>query len=98
MNTKEAVKDYRLLTYDLAKIIGRLKLIKDRVEYINQKMEWDGMFEISFSSAMENLADVQAAMTVYAWEDEYRDRDIRSTKSELDVLTNISKEDDDENA
>ena len=74
LTDERAIEDYRKLTYDLAKLIGKLKYIKERVEYINREKEWDGMFEISFSNALENLADVQAAMVIYSYEDQYEQK------------------------
>lgn len=73
MNEHTAISDYQKLNYDLAKLIGKLAHIKDRVSYINTAMNWDGLFEVDFSAALEKLASVQSSMTIYAYEDEFGD-------------------------
>lgn len=86
MKTNEAIKDYKELTYDFAKHLDKLAYIKDRVEYINHEMNWDGMFEIDFDKAMTYLAKVQAAMVLYTMESDFRERDIRQYEQEAKAL------------
>lgn len=96
MTKEKAIDDYRKLTYDLAKTIGKLKFIKDRVSFINQEMEWDGMFEISFAEALEKLAVVQADMVVYSFEDKFRSTDIEELRRTADALESADFDDSDD--
>ena len=43
-------------------------------------MDWDGLFEIDFSTALEKLASVQAAMVTYSYEDDYHESDLNDAK------------------
>ena len=58
MKQEEAIEDFKKLTYDLAKTISKLIFIKERTDYIVNAMDWDGLFEIDFSTALEKLASV----------------------------------------
>lgn len=73
MNTEEAIQDYKELTYKLAKAVDQLAFIKERMDYINNEMKWDGMFEIDFSNALVSLAKVESAAILYTFEDEFRE-------------------------
>lgn len=75
MTTDEAIDEYKKLTYDLAKVVDKLTLIKSRMQRINTIMEWDGMFECDFSEAIEKLASVEAAAIEYCFEDEMTTKD-----------------------
>ena len=48
----KAIRDYRKMSYDLAKIIGRLSDIYDRMQFIDQQCGWNGMHEIDFEKAL----------------------------------------------
>lgn len=54
----QAICDYRKMSYDLAKIIGRLSDIYDRMQFIDQLHGWDGMHEIDFEKALMFLGRV----------------------------------------
>lgn len=82
---EEAVNDYKKLSYDLAKLIGRLGDIQDRVKYINEKMNWDTLVNFDFSDAMCSLAKVQASLVQCANEDDYLESDVSRLKSELEA-------------
>ena len=80
MKQEKAIEDFKKLTYDLAKTISKLAFIKERTDYIVNAMDWDGMFEIDFSTALEKLASVQAAMVTYSYEDDYHEDDLDDAK------------------
>ena len=80
MKQEEAIEDFKKLTYDLAKTISKLIFIKERTDYIVNAMDWDGLFEIDFSTALEKLASVQAAMVTYSYEDDYHESDLNDAK------------------
>ena len=80
MKQEKAIEDFKKLTYDLAKTISKLAFIKERTDYIVNAMDWDGLFEIDFSTALEKLASVQAAMVTYSYEDEYHESDLNDAK------------------
>ena len=80
MKQEEAIEDFKKLTYDLAKTISKLIFIKERKDYIVNAMDWDGLFEIDFSTALEKLASVQAAMVTYSYEDDYHESDLNDAK------------------
>ena len=86
MNKKDAIKDYEKLTYDLAKYVSKISDIYDRIKFINDQMDWDGMFECDFSEALEKLANVQAAMIISSMEDKFRKSDIEDMESSLKFL------------
>ena len=86
MNKKDAIKDYEKLTYDLAKYVSKISDIYDRIKFINDQMDWDGMFECDFSEALEKLANVQAAMIMCSMEDKFRKSDIEDMESSLKFL------------
>lgn len=86
MNKKDAIKDYEKLTYDLAKYVSKISDIYDRIKFINNQMDWDGMFECDFSEALEKLANVQAAMIICSMEDKFRKSDIEDMESSLKFL------------
>lgn len=86
MNKKDAIKDYEKLTYDLAKYVSKISDIYDRIKFINNQMDWDGMFECDFSEALEKLANVQAAMIISSMEDKFRKSDIEDMESSLKFL------------
>ena len=86
MTQKEALQEYEELTYDLAKVVGKLDSIRQRMKYINAKMSYDGMFELDFDNAMVSLANVQAAAICYTLEEKYRDRDIKQYRDEANAL------------
>ena len=80
MKQEKAIEDFKKLTYDLAKTISKLAFIKERTDYIVNAMDWDGLFEIDFSTALEKLASVQAAMVTYSYEDDYHESDLNDAK------------------
>ena len=80
MKQEKAIEDFKKLTYDLAKTISKLAFIKERTDYIVNAMDWDGLFEIDFSTALEKLASVQAAMVTYSYEDDYHEDDLNDAK------------------
>ena len=86
MNKKDAIKDYEKLTYDLSKSVSKISDIYDRIKFINNQMDWDGMFECDFSEALEKLANVQAAMIICSMEDKFRKSDIEDMESSLKFL------------
>ena len=71
MNTEDAIEDYRKLTCKLAKAVSQLSYIRDRMNYINTEMEWDGLFEVNFDTALRELAEVESAAIIYTLEDEF---------------------------
>ena len=71
MNIEDAIEDYRKLTYKLAKAVSQLSYIRDRMNYINTEMEWDGLFEVNFDTALRELAEVESAAIIYTLEDEF---------------------------
>ena len=85
MKQEEAIEDFKKLTYDLAKTISKLIFIKERTDYIVNAMDWDGLFEIDFSTALEKLASVQAAMVTYSYEDDYHEDDLNDAKRLVDA-------------
>ena len=85
MKQEKAIEDFKKLTYDLAKTISKLAFIKERTDYIVNAMEWDGLFEIDFSTALEKLASVQAAMVTYSYEDDYHEDDLNDAKRLVDA-------------
>lgn len=89
MTKENAIKQYKKHLYDLAKNIAKLSEIKESVGYINDQMGWDGLFEFDFDTAISKLANVQAAMVCYSFEDEYRKDDIHEYESSLNALKNI---------
>lgn len=80
MKQEKAIEEFKKLTYDLAKTISKLAFIKERTDYIVNAMDWDGLFEIDFSTALEKLASVQAAMVTYSYEDDYHESDLNDAK------------------
>ena len=86
MNKRDAIRDYEKLTYDLAKSVSKISDIYDRIKFINDQMNWDGMFEYDFGEALEKLANVQAAMVTYSMEDKFRKSDIEDMESSLKFL------------
>lgn len=89
MKTQEAINDYEKLTYELSKSVTKISEIYNRVQYINNRMNWDGMFEVDFGEALEKLANVQAAMITYSMEDKFRKSDIESMESSLNALKEL---------
>ena len=85
MKQEKAIEDFKKLTYDLAKTISKLAFIKERTDYIVNTMDWDGLFEIDFSTALEKLASVQAAMVTYSYEDDYHEDDLNDAKRLVDA-------------
>ena len=85
MKQEKAIEDFKKLTYDLAKAISKLAFIKERTDYIVNIMDWDGLFEIDFSTALEKLASVQAAMVTYSYEDDYHEDDLNDAKRLVDA-------------
>ena len=85
MKQEKAIEDFKKLTYDLAKTISKLAFIKERTDYIVNAMDWDGLFEIDFSTALEKLASVQAAMVTYSYEDDYHEDDLNDAKRLVDT-------------
>ena len=85
MKQEKAIEDFKKLTYDLAKTISKLAFIKERTDYIVNEMDWDGLFEIDFSAALEKLASVQAAMVTYSYEDDYHEDDLNDAKRLVDA-------------
>ena len=85
MKQEKAIEDFKKLTYDLAKTISKLAFIKERTDYIVNAMDWDGLFEIDFSTALEKLASVQAAMVTYSYEDDYHEDDLNDAKRLVDA-------------
>ncbi len=79
----KAICDYRKMSYDLAKIIGRLSDIYDRMQFIDQQRGWDGMHEIDFEKALALLGRVQAATVIYSLEQEYLKDDVEQLKRNL---------------
>ena len=41
------------------------------MNYINTEMEWDGLFEVNFDTALRELAEVESAAIIYTLEDEF---------------------------
>ena len=86
MNKRDAIRDYEKLTYDLAKSVSKISDIYGQIKFINNQMDWDGMFECDFGEALEKLASVQAAMVTYSMEDKFRKSDIEDMESSLKFL------------
>lgn len=86
MDKDEAIERYRRLTYKLAKAVGTLAEIREQMTYVNSQMEWDGMFELNFDTALKELAVVQSAAVVYMLEDEFRRSDIEELRRNADAL------------
>lgn len=80
---KQAIADYRKMSYDIAKIVARLSDIYDRMQFIDQQRGWDGMHEIDFEKALALLGRVQAATVTYSLEPEYVKDDIEYFKQSL---------------
>ena len=92
MNKKDAITDYEKLTYDLAKSVSKISDIYGQIKFINNQMDWDGMFECDFGEALEKLASVQAAMVTYSMEDKFRKSDIEDMESSLKFLKESEKQ------
>ena len=86
MNKNVAIEKYEKLTYDLAKSVSKISDIYGQIKFINNQMDWDGMFECDFGEALEKLASVQAAMVTYSMEDKFRQSDIESMENTLQYL------------
>ena len=86
MNKNVAIEKYEKLTYDLAKSVSKISDIYGQIKFINNQMDWDGMFECDFGEALEKLASVQAAMVTYSMEDKFRESDIEDMESSLKCL------------
>ena len=91
MNKNVAIEKYEKLTYDLAKSVSKISDIYDQIKFINNQMDWDGMFECDFGEALEKLASVQAAMVTYSMEDKFRKSDIEDMESSLKFLKESEK-------
>ena len=91
MNKNDAIKKYEKLTYDLAKSVSKISDIYGQIKFINNQMDWDGMFECDFGEALEKLANVQAAMITYSMEDRFRESDIEDMESSLKFLKESEK-------
>lgn len=89
MKKQEAINNYEKMTYDLAKSVAKISDIYQKVKYINEQMNWDGMFEVDFGEALEKLANVQSAMITYSMEDKFRKSDIESMESNLNALKEL---------
>lgn len=92
MNKEEANSRFEELSYDLAKSISKMVEIKGSMEYIINNMGWDGMFMCDFAVALEKLATVSSATTIYMLEEKYRNRDIKRYKEEVKVLEEVENE------
>ena len=91
MNKNVAIEKYEKLTYDLAKSVSKISDIYGQIKFINNQMDWDGMFECDFGEALEKLASVQAAMVTYSMEDKFRKSDIEDMESSLKFLKESEK-------
>ena len=91
MNKNDAIKKYEKLTYDLAKSVSKISDIYGQIKFINNQMDWDGMFECDFGEALEKLANVQATMITYSMEDKFRESDIEDMESSLKFLKESEK-------
>ena len=91
MNKNVAIEKYEKLTYDLAKSVSKISYIYGQIKFINNQMDWDGMFECDFGEALEKLASVQAAMITYSMEDKFRESDIEDMESSLKSLKESEK-------
>lgn len=91
MNKNVAIEKYEKLTYDLAKSVSKISDIYGQIKFINNQMDWDGMFECDFGEALEKLASVQAAMVTYSMEDKFRESDIEDMESSLKFLKESEK-------
>ena len=91
MNKNVAIEKYEKLTYDLAKSVSKISDIYGKIKFINNQMDWDGMFECDFGEALEKLASVQAAMVTYSMEDKFRESDIEDMESSLKFLKESEK-------
>ena len=91
MNKNVAIEKYEKLTYDLAKSVSKISDIYGQIKFINNQMDWDGMFECDFGEALEKLASVQAAMIMYSMEDKFRKSDIEDMESSLKFLKESEK-------
>ena len=91
MNKNVAIEKYEKLTYDLAKSVSKISYIYGQIKFINNQMDWDGMFECDFGEALEKLASVQAAMVTYSMEDKFRKSDIEDMESSLKFLKESEK-------
>ena len=91
MNKNVAIEKYEKLTYDLAKSVSKISYIYGQIKFINNQMDWDGMFECDFGEALEKLASVQAAMVTYSMEDKFRESDIEDMESSLKFLKESEK-------
>ena len=92
MNKNVAIEKYEKLTYDLAKSVSKISDIYGQIKFINNQMDWDGMFECDFGEALEKLASVQAAMITYSMEDKFRESDIEDMESSLKFLKESEKQ------
>ena len=92
MNKNVAIEKYEKLTYDLAKSVSKISDIYGQIKFINNQMDWDGMFECDFGEALEKLASVQAAMVTYSMEDKFRESDIEDMESSLKFLKESEKQ------
>ena len=92
MNKNVAIEKYEKLTYDLAKSVSKISDIYGQIKFINNQMDWDGMFECDFGEALEKLASVQAAMVTYSMEDKFRKSDIEDMESSLKFLKESEKQ------
>ena len=83
MDINEATERLEEKTYELAKLISKLKNIKDEMEYIMNDMQWDGMYLSDFETALEKLAYVMSESTIYSLEDKYLKHDVNALEYEL---------------
>lgn len=75
LTEKEAISRYEKMTYEMSKHIACLNQIYDSMQWINEQMGWDGMFETDFETALVKLGNVLAASVTYSLEDKYEKND-----------------------
>lgn len=86
MKESEAIRVYEENAYDIAKCVRTLNDIKDRLAYVNEQMNWDGMFMMDFSEAIEKLAVVLGSAVEYTLEGKFRDREIKVAEDRAKCL------------
>lgn len=89
MNQKYAIEEITEQLYRLSKAVEVIKTARDRVEYIANEMKWDSMLVFDYDEVLGKLASVVAGTAVYAFEEKYREMEIKEYESRLEGLKKL---------
>lgn len=89
MNQKYAIEEITEQLYRLSKAVEVIKTARDRVEYIANEMKWDSMLVFDYDEVLGKLASVVAGTAVYAFEEKYREMEIKEHESMLEALKKL---------